>query len=93
MTKKKAPAKATPAKKKLRPDANEIAYRVMREATGQDPKTLPPAERSEDEKDPSAVERGRSGGKRGGKSRAERLTPEQRAEAAEAAARARWKKE
>lgn len=61
--------KATPAKKKLRQDANEIAHRVMREATGQAPKTLPPEERSEDEKDPEAVERGAKGGKKGGKAR------------------------
>ena len=50
------------AKKKLRPDANEIAHRVLREATRQAPKTSPPDERSEDEKNPEAVKRGRKGG-------------------------------
>lgn len=47
---------------KLRPDLNEIAHRVMLEATGQAEKTTPPGERSEDEKNPEAVARGRKGG-------------------------------
>lgn len=37
---KKKPGKKS-EKKKLRPDANEIAYRVMLDATGQAPKTMP----------------------------------------------------
>ena len=41
---KKKPAAKEP---KLRPDANEIAYRTMLEATGQAPKTVPPSERTE----------------------------------------------
>ena len=47
---------------KLRPDMNEIAHRVMRQATGQEPKTPPPDERSEDQKNPEAVARGAKGG-------------------------------
>lgn len=47
---------------KLLLTANEIAHRFMREATGQAPKTSPPRERSNDEKDPEAVKRGRTGG-------------------------------
>ena len=43
-------------------------------------------------RDPAAVRRGRSGGEKGGKARAARLTPAQRAEIARVAARARWKK-
>ena len=39
------------------------------------------------------AEMGRKGGRIGGKRRAERLTPQQRREAASAAARARWGKE
>jgi len=35
---------------KLRPDVNEVAHRVMLEATGQAEKTLPPSEQCEDEK-------------------------------------------
>ncbi len=73
---------------KLRPDVAEIAYRTMLEATGQAPKTRP----GEEPKNPEAVERGRRGGKKGGKSRAEKLTPDQLAERARTAAGARWKK-
>lgn len=50
-------------KKKLRPDVNETAFRVMREATGQAPRTKPPGERDEGEKNPEAVKRGEKGGK------------------------------
>lgn len=48
---------------KLRKDVNEVAHRVMLEATGQSPKTPPPGERSEDEKNPEAVKRGKKGGR------------------------------
>jgi hypothetical protein len=41
-------------------------------------------------KDPGRVERGRLGGSKGGKLRAERLSPERRSEIARAAAAARW---
>jgi hypothetical protein len=73
---------------KLRPDVAEIAYRTMLEATGQSPKTPPPGER---EKNADAVERGRAGGERGGKARADRLTRSERSESARKAALARWK--
>lgn len=82
-----------PAKKaKLRPDANEVVHRVMLEATGQAPKSLPPGERDEADKNPEAVERGAKGGKKGGRSRADKLTPDQRSEIAQTAATARWRK-
>jgi hypothetical protein len=42
-------------------------------------------------KNPAAVALGRKGGLKGGKARAERMTPEQRSEAAKRAAQARWK--
>ena len=42
------------------------------------------------EKNPAAVELGRLGGKKGGKARAEKLTPERRREIAKKAAAARW---
>lgn len=44
----------------------------------------------EDGKDAAAVKRGRLGGQKGGKSRAEKLTPGERSEAARKAARVRW---
>jgi hypothetical protein len=44
-------------------------------------------------KNPAAVELGRLGGKKGGKARANSLTPEQRSEIAKRAAAARWSKD
>ena len=43
-------------------------------------------------KNPHAVALGKLGGSKGGKIRAERLTPEQRKEIAQKAARKRWEK-
>jgi hypothetical protein len=63
-------------------DVNELAAAIVSEAT---------ADASEG-KNPHAVALGRLGGKKGGKARAERLTPEQRREIARKAARARWTK-
>ena len=44
-------------------------------------------------KDPLAAELGRRGGLKGGKARAEKLTPQERAAIAKKAAAARWDKE
>ena len=46
----------------------------------------------DDGKDAAAVEFARRGGLKGGKARAEKLTPEQRSEIARVAAAARWKR-
>ncbi|HEX9580489.1 MAG TPA: hypothetical protein VF970_05225, partial [Gemmatimonadales bacterium] len=73
-------------KPKLREDVAERAYRTLQEALGERPKTVPPSERTEDQKNPEAVKRGRKGGKRGGKARADRLTPDQRSDSARRAA-------
>jgi hypothetical protein len=80
----------TPKKKpaKLRPDVAETAFRVMQEATGEAPKTLPPSSRTE--KNPDAVARGRKGGRTGGKVRAAKLSKERRSEIAKNAAAKRW---
>ena len=68
-------------------DVNQLAKRILEEATGESPKTeIPPA------KNQAAVELGRLGGKRGGDARAAKLTPEQRSEIAKKAAQGRWKK-
>lgn len=75
---------------KLRPDVAETAFRVMREATGEAPKTLPPSERMD--KNADAIKRGRKGGKKGGAARAKKTSDEQRARSATVAAIARWKK-
>lgn len=71
---------------KGKPDANELAYNIVQQATGQAPKP------EEKEKNPAAVSLGRLGGLKGGKARATKLTPEQRKEIARTAAEARWKK-
>jgi len=84
MTKRPAAKKAA----KLRPDVAETAFRVMREATGDAPKTRPPSERAE--KNPDAVARGAKGGKKGGKARAAKLSKARRSEIASEAARKRW---
>lgn len=65
-------------RKKKEHDFAITAFRVVQEATGQN------------EPDYSAL--GRKGGLKGGKARAEKLTPERRSEIARKAAQARWKK-
>ena len=86
------PKKKPIAKTKLRPDMSETAHRVMLEATGQAPKTIPPSEREDSDKNPEAVARGAKGGRIGGKARADALTDEELSRAAITAAHARWKK-
>ena len=66
-------------------DPNQLAKAVVDFATGQR-EPDPPAR----EKDPAAVELGRRGGLKGGHARAERMSPEERAESARRAAQARW---
>jgi len=66
-------------------DLNQLARRLVQEATGDAPPE-PPAPA----KDPAAVALGRRGGLKGGKARADKLTAEQRSEAARQAAQARW---
>ena len=51
-----------------------------------------PKSEESDKKNPHAVALGRLGGKKGGKARAKKLTPEQRKEIARKAAKARWAK-
>ena len=68
-------------------DPNQLAKRILDEATGDAPKTpLPP------QKNAAAVELGRLGGKKGGKARDAKLTAEQKTEIAKKAAAARWAK-
>jgi hypothetical protein len=83
---------ARDTKKKKRPvDLNRLAFALVQDATEDTPLDTPPEE-IPPEKDPLAVELGRRGGLRGGKARAAKLTPEERADIARIAARARWKK-
>lgn len=62
-----------------RKDFSQVALDVVRQATGEEPK-------------PPKHEGKQKAGVKGAKQRAVQLTPEQRAEIARTAARARWKK-
>jgi hypothetical protein len=76
--------------RKPRPrDSNQLAKLIVDIATGQveDKPELRPEDAS---KDPAAVSLGRRGGLKGGKARAAKLTPEQRAGIAKRAAAKRW---
>jgi hypothetical protein len=77
------------------PDANETAFRVMREATAEhDPDADEPEPEPEPPpgKNPYAVALGRRGGLKGGKARAEKMSAEERSASARKAAEARWAK-
>jgi hypothetical protein len=71
-------------------DPNQWAKRMVDIATGEVEDREPTPE--EQGKDPAAVALGRRGGLKGGKARAEKLTPEQRSEAARKAASSRWRR-
>jgi hypothetical protein len=78
-----------PDRSRKRPrDVNELAKQLVDEVTGEVPVADP-----DEGKDPAAVALGRKGGLKGGKARAEKMTPEQRSEAARRAAKARWQPE
>lgn len=68
---------------KKRKDINVLASEIVGEATKEQENQL-------DGKNPAAVALGRLGGLKGGKARAEKLTPEQRKEIAQKAAKTRW---
>jgi hypothetical protein len=74
-----------PAPKKL--DVNQLAKRILDEATGEADKTEPPPVKNQ-----AAVELGRLGGMKGGAARAAKLSPNKRTAIAKKAAAARWKK-
>lgn len=78
------------SKKPASPDPNQIAARILGEATGEKAPELP-AE-PQPEKNPHAQALGRLGGLKGGASRAQKLSKEQRREIATKAAKARWAK-
>ena len=68
-----------------RRDLNQLAKFIVDQSTGEIPK-------HESEKNPAAVALGRLGGLKGGKARAESMTPEKRSEMARKAAAKRWGK-
>jgi hypothetical protein len=77
-----------PERSRKRPtDPNALAKQLVDEATGEAPSVDP-----DEGKDPAAVALGRKGGLKGGKARAAKMTPAERAESARKAAQARWNK-
>ena len=64
-------------------DVNQFAIFIVDQSTSDEPK-------QEHEKNPAAVALGRLGGLKGGKARAESMTPERRKEIAKKAAEVRW---
>lgn len=74
-----------PKRSRMPTDLNSLASRIAEMATNEQP----PAD---DGKDPAAVALGRKGGLKGGRARADKMTPEDRRESAKKAAAARWGK-
>lgn len=78
-------------RKKREHDFSVTAFRVVQEATGQlQPETKQEKPLSLEGKNPNAVALGCLGGLKGGKARADKLTPEQRKQIAKKAAEIRW---
>jgi len=76
-----------PDRSRRRPrDVNSLAASIVNDATDE----AEPPSPDPDRKDPAAVSLGRRGGLKGGRARAEKLTPEQRSTIARKAAAARW---
>jgi hypothetical protein len=75
-----------PKRSRMPADINQLAAKIVEMATNED------APSEGDGKDPAAVALGRKGGLKGGKARAERMTPEERKLSAQKAAAARWGK-
>ena len=65
-------------------DLNQNAFFILEQATGEEIKPV---------KNEAAVALGRLGGLKGGKARAEKLSPERKKEIAQKAAQKRWGKE
>lgn len=72
-------------KRSSKSDFAQIAHSIVEQATGE---TLKPAK----EKNAAAVALGKLGGKKGGKARAESLSPKKRSDIAKKAAKTRWGK-
>lgn len=73
---------------KQKPDLNTLAKSILDKVTGESEETPPPIQG----KNEAAVALGKLGGLKGGKARAEALTPERRSEIAKKAAEKRWGK-
>jgi hypothetical protein len=80
----------TKKKKKNPTDINLLAAQIVEAATG--PAEEGQSNKTQPEKNPAAVALGRLGGLKGGKARAEKLSPKKRSQIARQAANARWKR-
>ena len=69
-------------------DLAQMARAIVDQSVSDEPEVDP-----DDGKDPAAVARGRAGGAKGGKARAEKLSATERSEIARKAAEARWAKD
>lgn len=67
-------------------DLNQLAHTIVGIATGDVAETPP----TDPGKNPAAVELGKRGGLKGGRARADNLTPQRRSEIAQQAAAKRW---
>lgn len=74
-------------KSKTPVELNKLAAFIVDQTTNEEPEM-----EEQPAKNPSAVALGKLGGLKGGKARAESLTPEQRSEIAKKAAKTRWSK-
>ncbi len=72
-------------KQKMPTDVNQRAKAILDLATSDEQPPDP-----DEGKDPAAVALGRKGGLKGGKARAEKLSPEERSEIARKGGKARW---
>jgi len=81
-------------KKKVPTDISQLAKYICDITTTEEPSTIDcieePITEVRVEKNPAAVALGRLGGLKGGKARAEKLSPKKRKEIAQKAAKARW---
>lgn len=79
----------TRASKPKRPrDTNQLAWQIVREATGQ----VPRIPESPDTRNPAAVALAMLGARKGGEARAKKLSSKKRKQIARKAAKARWSK-
>lgn len=79
----------TRARKKLPRDANQLAYQIVQQATGQ---AAPETPEPPDTRNPAAVALSKLGASKGGKARAAKLSAAKRSSIARKAVLARWKK-
>ncbi len=84
-------AKFTVKSRGAKLDFTQTAAAIVSQAIGEGVFDGTPLLNPDEGKDPQAIERGRAGGLKGGKARAEKLSAKKRKEIAKKAAKSRWK--